>query len=66
MEEIKIVDNFMNEFEISYFTILLDKIGWKWQNVEHWTYFCILGIYTKNLCGKEDESSLLKQVKHAL
>ena len=49
----------MNEFEISYFTILLDRIGWKWQNVEHWTYFCILGIYTKNLCGKEDESSLL-------
>ena len=49
----------MNEFEISYFTILLDRIGWKWQNVEHWTYFCILGIFTKNLCGKEDESSLL-------
>ena len=52
----------MNEFEISYFTILLDKIGWKWQNVEHWTYFCILGIYTKNLCGKEDESSLLLNI----
>ena len=49
----------MNEFEISYFTILLDKIGWSWQNVEHWTYFCILGIFTKKLCGKEDESSLL-------
>ena len=49
----------MNEFEISYFTILLDRIGLKWQNVEHWTFFCILGIYTKNLCGKEDESSLL-------
>ena len=52
----------MNEFEISYFTILLDRIGWKWQNVEHWTYFCILGIYTKNLCGKEDESSLLLNI----
>ena len=49
----------MNEFEISYFTILLDKIGWSWHNMEHWTYFCILGIYTKKLCGKEDDSSLL-------
>lgn len=50
---------FMNEFEISYFTILLDKIGWRWANLEHWTYFCILGIYTKKLCGREDDSSLL-------
>ena len=49
----------MNEFEISYFTILLDKIGWGWQNVEKWTYFCILGICTKKLCGREDDSSLL-------
>ena len=49
----------MNEFEISYFTILLDKIGWSWHNMEHWTYFCILGIYTKKLCRKEDDSSLL-------
>ena len=52
----------MNEFEISYFTILLDRIGWKWQNVEHWTYFCILGIYTKLLCGKEYDSSLLMNI----
>ena len=49
----------MNEFEIAYFTILLEKIGWSWQNVEHWTYFCILGIFIKKLCGKEEESSLL-------
>ena len=49
----------MNEFEIAYFTLLLDKIGWKWQNVDHWTYFCILGIYTKKICGREDDSALL-------
>ena len=49
----------MNEFEISYFTIMIDKIGWDWKNVEKWTYFCILGIYTKKLCGREDDSSLL-------
>ena len=52
----------MNEFEIAYFTILLDKIGWSWRNVEHWTYFCILGIFIKKLCGKEEESSLLINV----
>ena len=52
----------MNQFEIAYFTILLDKIGWSWKNVEHWTYFCILGIYTKLLCGKEYDSSLLMNI----
>ena len=49
----------MNEFEIAYFTLLLDKIGWKWLNVDHWTYFCILGIFTKKFCGREEDSSLL-------
>ena len=49
----------MNEFEISYFTIILDKIGWKWKKLEHWTYFCILGIYTKKLCNREEDPSLL-------
>ena len=49
----------MNEFEISYFTIILDKIGWKWKKLEHWTYFCILGIYTKKLCNIEEDSLLI-------
>ena len=49
----------MNEFELSYFTILLDRIGWEYKFIEHWTYFCILGIYTIKLCGKEEDSSLL-------
>ena len=49
----------MNEFEIAFFTILLDKLGWIYQNMEHWTYFCLLGIYTKKLADNEDESSLL-------
>lgn len=49
----------MNEFEISYFTVVLDKMGWTSKNIEHWTYFCILGIYSKKICGKEEDSSLL-------
>ena len=28
----------MNEFELSYFTILLDRIGWEYKFIEHWTY----------------------------
>jgi hypothetical protein len=49
----------MNEFEIAFFTILLDKLGWIYQNMDHWTYFCLLGIYTKKLADNEDDSSLL-------
>ena len=49
----------MNEFEISYFTIFVDRIGWSYKYIDHWTYFCILGIYTIKLCGKEEDSSLL-------
>lgn len=49
----------MNEFELAYFTILIDRIGWRYQYIEHWTYFCILGLYTIKQCGKEEDSSLL-------
>ena len=49
----------MNELEIALLTILLEKIGWTCRNYEHWTYFCILGIYSKQLAGREEESSLL-------
>ena len=50
---------FMNELELSFFTILLDKLGWAHQGLNHWTYFCILGILAKKLLGNEEESSLL-------
>ena len=49
----------MNEVELACFTILLDKMGLKYSNFDHWTYFCILGIYSKKLCGREEESALL-------
>ena len=50
---------FINELEFSFFTILLDKMGWTHQKIDHWVYFCILGILSKKLLGNEDESSLL-------
>ena len=50
---------FINELEFSFFTILLDKMGWSHQTIDHWIYFCILGILAKKLLGNEDESSLL-------
>ena len=50
---------FINELEFSFFTILLDKMGWSHQTIDHWIYFCILGILAKKLLGNEEESSLL-------
>ena len=38
---------FINEIELVNLTLLIDKIGWKHQTIDHWTYFCILGIYIK-------------------
>ena len=49
----------MNEIEVAYFTILLDNIGWKYENYEHWLYFNILGIITKKQCGNEEDFILL-------
>ena len=50
---------FMNEIELVIFTLLIDKMGWKHQKIDHWTYFCILGIYAKILVGNEEESNKL-------
>ena len=49
----------MNELELSFFTILLDKMGWSYPEMDHWIYFCILGIFSKKLLGNEEESALL-------
>ena len=52
----------MSEFELSYFTIIVDRIGWRYKCIDHWTYFCILGIYTIKLCGREEDSSLFVNI----
>lgn len=50
---------FINEIELVNLTLLIDKIGWKHQTIDHWTYFCILGIYIKKIFRNEEESNLL-------
>ena len=37
----------LNEIEVAFLTLLLDKVGWKLDNYEHWMYFYCLGIYSK-------------------
>ena len=49
----------MNEVELAAFTILIDKIGWKHEKIDYWIYLTILGIYSKKLLGREEESSFL-------
>ena len=49
----------MNEIEVAFFTILIDKIGWNYKYIDHWLYFHILGILTKKLCGKGNDFKLL-------
>ena len=50
---------FMNEIEVAYYTIALDKIGANYKDIDHWLYFSILGVATKKLCGKEEDCFLL-------
>jgi len=57
-----IKDLLMNELELSCFTLLLDEMGWEYPEVNHWTYFYILGIFSKKICGREEESSLLNNI----
>lgn len=49
----------MNEIEVAYFTLLIDKLGWKYEKIDHWIYFTILGIITKNECLKGNNSFIL-------
>ena len=30
---------YLNEIEVAYLTLLIDKIGWKLDNFDHWIYF---------------------------
>ena len=49
----------MNEIEVAYFTLLIDKLGWKYEKIDHWIYFTILGIITKNECLKGNNTFIL-------
>ena len=42
---------FINEIELSCFTLLFEIIGCKYKKLDYWLYFAFLGIFTKKLCG---------------
>ena len=48
----------MNEIEVSYFTLLLDKFGYKYENIDNWIYLTVLGIITKKSTTIENDYSL--------
>lgn len=56
----------LNEIEVTYMTILLDKLGWGFRNMEHWIYFYSLGIYTKKIVTNELESDELLKLKEEM
>ena len=37
----------LNEIELVYLTLLLDKMGWGNKSIDYWNYFYCLGVYTK-------------------
>ena len=47
----------MNEIEVSYFTLLLDKMGFKYEKIDYMIYLTILGIITKKSLSKDNEHS---------
>ena len=46
----------MNEIEVAYFTILIDKIGWQHEKLDHWVYFAILGVISKKSCANKSDN----------
>ena len=56
----------LNEIEVAFLTLLLDKVGWKLDNYEHWMYFYCLGIYSKKkVTGEYESDELLKKHEFA-
>lgn len=53
----------MNEIEVSYFTLLLDNLGWKSEQInEIWLYSTFLGKITKKKCFTDNESDLFLNI----
>ena len=50
---------FINEIELSCFTLLFEIIGLKYKKLDYWLYLTILGIYTKKLSGAKKDLNLL-------
>jgi hypothetical protein len=56
----------LNEIEVSYLTLLLDKLGWNFENINHWIYFYSLGVYTKQMVTNDYESDELLELKEEI
>ena len=56
----------INEIELVYMTLLLDKLGWSFNNIDHWTYFYLLGIHTKKIVTGEYASDEYLDAKEEL
>ena len=50
---------YLNEIELAYLTLLLDRFGWNFNDYEHWDYFYCLGLYSKKKVSGEIESDSL-------
>lgn len=49
----------MNEIEVAYFSLLLDNLGWKNEQINNiWIYLTILGIITKKKCFVDKDDAL--------
>jgi hypothetical protein len=57
---------FLNEIEVAYLTLLIDKIGWKLDNFDHWIYFYTLGVHTKKMTVNDYISDDLLDIKDEL
>ena len=49
----------MNELEVAYFTVLLDKIEYNSINIEQWIFLIFVGITAKKLCGTSKDLMLI-------
>ena len=56
----------INEIELAYMTLLLDKLGWTFNSIDHWTYFYLLGIHTKKIVTGEYASDEYLDAKEEL
>ena len=52
----------MNEIEVACFTLLLEKIGFTYKNIDQWLYYTFIGILSKKTCGRDNDVSLLLDI----
>ena len=52
----------MNEIEVACFTLLLEKIGFTYKNMDQWLYFTFIGILSKKTCGRDNDVLLLLDI----